>query len=142
MTDTLFVEVPAELAEKMINEGFEEYVPFRSLAAEAGTIVTIASAGLSVGANFITILVSRDTLTEFLAAVRDWVQRKAYLQPGNKIEINISARKGRAESKVRIESISEDGIPQIDLDALETLIDSLFADDVQRGSGSGRRGSK
>ena len=142
MTDTLYVEVPVELAEKMINVGFEEYVPLRSLAAEAATVVTFASASLSVGANFVTILVSRDALTEFLATVRGWVQRKPCLQPENKVEIDISVRKGKAESRIRIESTSNDGIPQVDLDALKILMGSLFVDDAQRGSNSDRNESK
>ena len=128
MTDTLYVEAPLELAEKMIDEGFEEHTPFRGFASEAATVVTVASAGLSVGANFVTIVVSRGSLAEFLKTIRHWGQRKALLHTDNEIEIDISVRKGTAKSSIHIKSTSNDGVPQIDLNALEILMNSLFSD--------------
>ena len=77
MDDSLRVELPDDLADELISRGFDEFIAFRGLLADAGTIMTVASASLAVGANTATILVSRDSLREFVSAVGDSLRRKA-----------------------------------------------------------------
>jgi hypothetical protein len=88
MDEVIRAQLPADLADKLIGEGFEEFLVFRGFVGDAGTVMTMASAGLAVGANTATIAVSRDQLREFVAGVRAWVLRKALPKPGEEIAID------------------------------------------------------
>jgi hypothetical protein len=126
--DVLRVELPADLADELIDDGFEEYIAFRGLAAYADTAVTLASTGLAAGANAATILVSRDAIIGFVAAIRAWARRKAASRPDGELTIDISARHGDTETRLRLEVATETGSPEIDTAALAAFITSLFAD--------------
>jgi hypothetical protein len=128
MNDVLHAELPAGLAEELIGNGFEEYIVFRGFPADVATMVTVASAGLAVGANAATIIVSRDALSEFVTAIRDWVRRKAAGHPDGELTIDVSARQGNRKTRLRLEIASENGAPEIDTAALTAFITSLFPD--------------
>lgn len=49
MDDVLRAELPADLADELIGQGYEEIFASRGLAADATTVVTVVSAGLAVG---------------------------------------------------------------------------------------------
>jgi hypothetical protein len=133
MSDVVQAELPADLADALVGEGFEEFIAFRGFLAEAGTVMTLASVGLGVGANAATILVSRDALGQFLSVVRDWVQRKAAGQPGGELAIDISARRGDDETRLRLTIESRNGIPHVDTAALTAFITSMFPDGSAAG---------
>jgi NAD(P)H-hydrate repair Nnr-like enzyme with NAD(P)H-hydrate dehydratase domain len=128
MSDVLHAELPADLSAELINEGFEEFIAFRGLANYTGAVVTVASAGLAAGANAATIIVSRDAISGFVAAIRAWVRRKASGQPHGELTIDISATQGDTKTRLRLEVASENGTPEIDTDALTAFITSLFTD--------------
>ena len=128
MKDVLCAELPADLANELISKGFEEFFASRGLLTDAGTVVTVASAGVAVGANVATILVSREALGQFAAAIRDWVLRKAAGRPDGEVTIEISAARGNEETQLRLKVTSKNGTPQIDTAALTAFITSLFPD--------------
>jgi hypothetical protein len=128
MSDVLRVELPADLADELIDDGFEEFIAFRGLAAYADAAVTLASVGLAAGANAATIIVSRDAIIRFVAAIRAWARRKAASRPDRELTIDISARHGDTETRLRLEVAAENGSPEIDTAALSAFITSLFAD--------------
>ena len=128
MDDVLCAELPADLADELIGEGFEEVFASRGLAADAGTVVTVVSAGLAVGANVATILVSREALGQFTRAIRDWVLRKAAGRPHSEVMIEISAVRAGKKMRLRLEVSSENGTPEIDTAALTAFITSLIPD--------------
>ena len=128
MDDVLRAELPADLADELIGEGFEEIFASRSLVTDAGTVVTVVSAGLAIGANVATILVSREALGQFALAIRDWVLRKAAGRPHGEVMIEISAVRADDKMRLRLEVSSENGTPQIDTAALTVFITSLIPD--------------
>jgi hypothetical protein len=129
MNDVLHAELPADLADALIEEGFEELVTFRGPAAYVGTVVTVALAGLAAGANAVTIIVSREAISGFVAAIRTWARRKAAGKPDGELTIDISVRHGDAKTRLRLEVAADNGAPQIDTVALTAFITSLFTDE-------------
>lgn len=126
MNDVIRAQLPADLADELVGKGFEEYLVFRGVLADAGTVMTMASASLAVGANIATIVVSRDEVGEFIAAVRDWVRRKAAGKPGREMTIDFAARQGDYETRVQVRVESQGGVPEIDTAALAAFIASAF----------------
>jgi hypothetical protein len=126
MNDSVRVELPGDLADELSGKGFEEFFVFRGVLADAGTVVTLASAGIAVSANVATIVVSRDELVKFADAVRDWVRRKATRKADGVVAIDLSARRGDRETRVRLKVESKDGSPELDVVALSAFITSLF----------------
>ena len=126
MNDVIRAQLPADLADELISKGFEEFLVFRGLLADAGTLMTVASASLAVGANIATIVVSRDELGEFIATVRDWTRRKAAGKPDGELTIDFTARQGDEETRVRVQVEFQDGVLEIDTAALAAFITSLF----------------
>jgi hypothetical protein len=133
MNDVLHAELPADLADELIGKGFEEFISYRGAIADVGTVLAVASAGLAAGANAATIVVSRDALSAFVAAVGDWIRRKAGGRPDGELTIDFSARRGNEKTRLRLEVTSENGTPDIDAAALTAFITSLFHD---RSSGT------
>ena len=129
MNDVLHAELPADLADALIEEGFEELVTFRGVPAYVGTVVTVALAGLAAGANAVTIIVSREAISGFVAAIRTWARRKAAGKPDGELTIDISVRRGDAKTRLRLEVVSDNGTPEIDTAALTAFITSLFTDE-------------
>jgi hypothetical protein len=132
MDDVLRAEMPTDLADELIGEGFEEIFASRGLAADAETVVTVLSAGLAVGANVATILVSREALGQFARAIRDWMLRKAAGRQNDEIVIDISAVRAGEKMRLQLEVSSENGIPQIDTAALTAFVTSLIPDQTSR----------
>lgn len=132
MNDELHVEVPADLADELIGKGFEEFFALRGFLAEAVTVMAVASAGLAAGANAVTIIVSRAELSEFLAVVHAWVQRKSTCQPNGEFAVDISAKQGIETTRLRLEITSKSGTPEIDIATLTTFITALFSDETSR----------
>jgi hypothetical protein len=118
--------LPADLADELVGKGFEEYLVFRGVLADVGTVMTMASASLAVGANIATIIVSRDEVGDFIAAVRDWVRRKAADKPSREMTIDFAARQGDRETRVLVRVESQGGVPEIDTAALAAFITSAF----------------
>ena len=136
MDDVLRAELPADLADELIGEGFGEIFASRGLVVDAGTVVTVVSAGLAVGANVATILVSREALGQFARAIRDWVLHKAAGHPHGEVMIEISAVRADEKMRLRLEISLENGTPQIDTAALTAFITSLIPDQTS-GADSG-----
>jgi hypothetical protein len=126
MDEVIRAQLPADLAYELIGEGFEEFLAFRGLVGDAETVMTMASAGLAVGANTATIAVSRDQLHEFVAGVRAWILRKALRNSGEEIAIDFVARQGGEAMRVSIRVESRNGAAEIDTAALAAFITSLF----------------
>lgn len=128
MDDEIRVELPADLAEELTGKGFEELFAFRGVLSDAGTVMTVASTGLAVVANSSIIIVSREELGKFVAAIRDWVRRKPASKPDGEIKIDFSARQGTEEKRLLVKVESVNGTLDIDTTALTTFITSLFFD--------------
>lgn len=126
MNDVLRAELPIELADELIGKGFKRYVAFRGFLTDAETIVTVVSAGLAVGANVATILVSREAFDEFVATIHDWIRSKAAGQLDGRFIVDVSARQGDVETRLRLQVSSTNGMPQVDTTALNAFITSLF----------------
>jgi len=43
MNDMIRAQLPADLADELVGKGFEEYLVFRGVLADAGTVMTVAS---------------------------------------------------------------------------------------------------
>lgn len=130
MSDEICVEMPAELAEGFTGDGFDEVVSFRGFTADAYAVLTVIPAGLAVAANMATILVSREAIKELIEGIRAWMTRRAGREPGSELVIEISARKGNEESRVRLTSRrdAQSGMSPIDTSALASLVESMFSD--------------
>lgn len=126
MADEIRVELPEDLASELIGAGFAEFFVRRGVLTEAGTVMAVASASLAAGANMATIIVARRELGDFVAAMRDWVRRKAAGKPDAELAIDVSARHGGEETRVRVKIESENGTPNLDTTALTAFITSLF----------------
>jgi hypothetical protein len=126
MNDVIRAQLPADLADELVGKGFEEYLVFRGVLADAGTVMTMASASLAIGANIATVIVSREEVGKFIAAVRDWVRRKAAGKPGGEMTIDFAARQGDCVTRVHVRVESQDGVPEIDTAALAAFITSAF----------------
>jgi hypothetical protein len=142
MNDVVRAELPADLADALIGEGFEEFAAFRGLLSDAGTVMTVASVGLAAGANVATILVSREAIAEFVSVMRDWLRRRVAGQPGEKLAIDVSAGRQGEETRLRIRAESRNGTLELDAVALTAFITSLFPDSTSgtapdEGSASG-----
>jgi hypothetical protein len=128
MTDGLRAELPDDLADELIRQGFEESFALRSgFLADAGTVMTVASNILAIGGNGTLIVVSRKDIGVFVAAVRDWILRKKASKPGNEITMNFSARRGESETNFTMHLESSDGIADVDTTGLFSFVSSLFA---------------
>lgn len=136
MSDELCVEVPAELAESLTGDGFDEVVSFRGFAADA--ILTVVPAGLAVAANATTILMSREAIGELVDRIRAWMTRHTKSAAGSEFVVEVSARRGHAQSRLRLTSRCETpgAAPQIDTAALAALLESMFADEPGGHSGA------
>jgi hypothetical protein len=128
MDEDLRVELPEDLANELIGMGFEEVIVFRGLSAEAGTVMTVASASLALGANMATIVVARKEIGEFVTAVRNWVRRKTAGSPEGEVSIDISARRGDEQTRAWVKIESKGGTPELDTAALTAFMISLLTD--------------
>lgn len=128
MDEVLHAELPADLADELVDQGFEEFFASRGLLTDAGTVLTLASVGLAAGANAATILVSREAISQFVSVIRGWARRKAEAAPAEEFTIEISATRGNEETRLQLKASSKNGAPQIDTTALTALITSLFPD--------------
>lgn len=122
------MEMPAELAERLTGEGFDEVVSFRGYTADAHVMLTVAPAGLAAAANLVTILVSRDAFKDLIEGVRAWMIRRTGHESGSEFAIEISARRGNERSSVRVTAWRDvpGDIPQIDTSALVSLVESIL----------------
>jgi hypothetical protein len=130
MSDEIFVEMPAELAENFTGDGFDEVVSFRGFVTDVHAVLTVVPAGLAVAANMATILVSREAIKELIEGVRAWMTRHTGREPGSELVIEISARNGEQESTLRLTSRRDTygGMPPIDTAVLASLVESMFSD--------------
>jgi hypothetical protein len=129
-----------ELGDELIRRGFEESLGSRSVLADAGTVMTITSTGLSVGASVCIIVVSRTDLRSFVDGIRDWVLGKAKGRReegghANEIKISASAKTAQGEARAEVEVSYTDGTPNIDTSALAALLTSLFPDSGEDAAG-------
>lgn len=125
LSTALRVILPDELADELIDEGFEEG-GFRGALADAGIVMSIVTASLAVGAKVSAILVSRDELDAFAAAVRRWIRRKAAAKPDEEVTIDISARNGDDVIHAQVKVEFTGGAPDIDTEALAAFMNSLL----------------
>jgi hypothetical protein len=129
MIEEVCAEVPDDLADELIDQGFEEYLAFRSdFLTDAGTVITVAANVLAIGGNAVLIMVSREEVGKFVTAVRDWILRKKPAQPDSVVSIDISARCGEDKMRLHLQVESDNGAPHLDTSALSSLVSSLFAE--------------
>jgi hypothetical protein len=127
MTNEIRTQLPDDLADELISQGFEESLNLRSgLLADAGTVMTVASNVLGIGGNSTLILVSRKDIGVFVAAVRDWILRKKASKPENEIALDFSVKRGESKKHLEMRFESSDGIADMDTAALTSFISSLF----------------
>jgi hypothetical protein len=126
MSDVLRVELPAELADELIDEGYEEFIVFRGAVIDAATVLNVAAASLAAGANVATILVARQNVGHFVAALGNWVRRKSASQTGGEVTIDLSARQGDSVKRLRVQLESSSGISDTDAAALKAFVATLF----------------
>jgi hypothetical protein len=127
MSDELRVELPDDLADELIRQGFEESFARRGgLLADTGTVMTVAANVLAVGGNSTLIVVSRKDIAVFVAAVRDWVFRKEASTPDQEIKISISARQGEIKRNFTGHFVANGDIADVDTAGLGSFVLSLF----------------
>jgi hypothetical protein len=131
MSDVVRVEMPAELAHSLTGDGFDEVVIFRGLGTDVHAILTVVPAGLAVAASAATILVSRTAAGDLVAAIRSWMGHHTKPQEGSEFVVEISVRNGHASSHLRLTSRRDapGQVPNIDITALASLVESMFAGD-------------
>lgn len=137
MTDELRAELPEDLADELIRQGFEESLGLRSgFLTDAGTVMTVASNILAIGGNSTLIVVSRRDIGVFVAAVRDWMLRKKAPRPDYEITFDFSARQGESERHLTMRFDSSNGMAEVDTTALGSFVSSLFAGmPIESGNG-------
>ena len=125
MDDALRVELPAELADELIADGFDEFLSFRG-SAEAVTILSVASASLAAGANVATILIAREQTGRFLTGLRHWIRRKAASQVSDEVKIDISVQAGGRTRRLRIQLESSDDLSDTDVELVTASLPLMF----------------
>lgn len=130
MSDELCVEVPADLAEILTGDGFDEEVSFRGFATDSYAVLTVVPATIAVAANFATILVSQEAVGDLIDRIRAWMGRHTKSGVASEFVVEVSARRGSTRTRLRITSRYEtrEGAPEIDTAALKSLVESMFTD--------------
>jgi hypothetical protein len=126
VTDVLHAELPADLADELIADGFDEFIAVRGAVTEAVTVLSVASVGLAAAANVATILVARESAGQFVATLRNWFRRKAACEPGSELTIEVSARHGDHTKHLQLRLESSDGLSDADMASLTVLVTSVF----------------
>jgi hypothetical protein len=126
VTDVLHAEVPAELADELIAEGFDEFIAVRGVLTDTVTVLSVASVGLAAGANVATILVAREAADQFVASLRNWFRRKAASESGSELTIDVLARHRDRRKHLQVRLQSSDGLSDADMTSLTALVTSLF----------------
>jgi hypothetical protein len=127
MLEAVSVRVPELFAEELVSAGFRKVRRLRGGGFEPVLTFVMTSATLAVDAA--TILVAKDAIGEFVERVRSWMARRARSEVGGELVIEVSWRSAGTDSRMRLVArcAAPDAVPEVDTQALASLLSSLFA---------------
>lgn len=130
MPELVRLEVPDEFAEELARVGFDVIEPVRGGGFEAQAVLTLVATGLGAAANLATIVVAKDAVADFTRRLRAWIARRAGSGPGGEVVVTVTCRSPGARTELRLVSrrTGTGGSTQVDLAALVSLLDGVFAD--------------
>jgi hypothetical protein len=93
-------------------------------------VLTFAVTGAGLAADAATILVAREAVGDFLARLRSWMTHGSRSETGGEFIVDVSRRSAGADSRLRLVAkwTAADAAPQVDTQALESLLRSVFGD--------------
>lgn len=139
MPDAVAVQVPEQFAEDLVNTGFEEVETMRGGASEARAILTLAVSSVGFIANAATILVAKDSISDFVSSLRSWLSRHTGEREGSELTIEVSSRSPEGQSRIRIiaRRTTAGAAPEVDLQKLTFLLQSILtANDTRPAAGN------
>lgn len=139
MGDVVLVRVPGQFAEGLVSAGFREVrrPPLRGGGIEP--VLTLVATGGGLAADAATILLAKDAAEDFLARLRSWMIRRVKSETDGMLVVEAVRHSPGGDSRVRVEiSYSSAGaVPQVDTQALSSLLGSAFGADVSPGGQEG-----
>jgi hypothetical protein len=88
MAGSVYVEVPPDLAERLVDDGFR-----RAGVKRGAGLAETAQAGIEVGANLVTILLAQYQIPEFLQHLRAFVRGRREQRHSAKLVIEVDGRR-------------------------------------------------
>lgn len=124
MAGAVWVTVPDELGDTLLDDDFAE--PTRG--ADLATIADLVCTAAGFAANVVVVVSGRADITAFARRLRDWMTRRTPAEPGAEFVLDAVYRNGSDETRIRIEArrADRDRPPVIDTAALESLLDSMI----------------
>jgi hypothetical protein len=137
--DEVTVQVPGEFAAELVSAGFRRVRRLRGGGVEPVLTFLATSGGLAADAA--TILLAKDAIADFIARLRSWMAGRGRSQAGHEFVIEVSRRSPGADSRLRLVTRwdSGDAGPEADMQALTSLLDSVFTG--QRALGQHKPGA-
>lgn len=128
--DEVTVQVPGEFAAELVSAGFRKVRRLRGGGIEP--IVTFLATSGGLAADAAAILLAKDAIADFLARLRSWMVGRGRSQAENEFVIEVSCRSPRADSRLRLMARwdSVGAAPEPDMQALASLLDSVFTENV------------
>lgn len=129
MQDAVPIQVPGHFAEDLAGTGFEEARPSVFRGGGVEPVLTLVATGAGLAADAATILVAKDAASDFISRLRSWMTRRARVEPGGELVIEISWRSAGSKSHARIVArwAAVGVAPEVDTEALASLLNSVFA---------------
>jgi len=127
MLEAVSVRVPEPFAEELVSAGFRKVRRLRGGGFEP--VLTFIMTSATLAADAATILVAKDAIGEFVERVRSWMARRARSEVGGELVIEVSWRSAGTDSRMRLVArcAAPDAVPEVDTQALASLLSSLFA---------------
>ena len=93
--------------------------------------------GAGLAADAATILVAKEAVGDFLARFRSWMTHGSRSEAGGEFIVEVARRSAGADSRLRLVAkwTAADATPQVDTQALESLLRSVFGDAPPHGKG-------
>ncbi len=139
MGDVVPVRVPGQFAEELVSAGFREVrrPPLRGGGIEP--VLTLVATSGSLAADAATILLAKDAAEDFLERLRSWISRRVKSETDGKLVVEAVRRSPGGDSRVSVEiSYSSAGaVPQVDTQALASLLSSVFGTNASPGGREG-----
>jgi hypothetical protein len=95
--------------------------------------------GGGLAADAATILLAKDVIADFMARLRSWMAGRGKSQAGHEFVIEVSRRSPGADSRLRLVARWDPAgaAPEPDMQALASLLDSVFTGNVALGERNG-----
>ena len=102
-------------------------------------VLTLVATGGGLAADAATVLLAKDAAEDFLARLRSWITRRVKPETDGKLVVEAVRRLPGGDSRVSVEiSYSSAGaIPQVDTQALASLLSSVFSTNASPGGREG-----